>query len=145
MRNTIAISSLVAGVALIAVSHTHNSPAHADSVAQVQTAKKISRTTVVLIDPQGQSLDIIKPHVSIDAILSKKNLGTVMNEAPLVIALGPGFVAGKDAHFVIETNRGHNLGKIISSGTSEPDTGQPVNSGVMLFESAKRAGSRLLR
>lgn len=81
----------------------------------------------MLIDPQGQSLSIIKPHVSIDAILSKKNLGTVMNEAPLVIALGPGFVAGKDAHFVIETNRGHNLGKIISSGTSEPNTGQPVS------------------
>jgi len=79
----------------------------------------------MLIDPQGQCLNIIKPHVSIDAILSKKNLGTVMNEAPLVVALGPGFVAGKDAHFVIETNRGHNLGKIISSGTSEPNTSRP--------------------
>lgn len=79
----------------------------------------------ILIDPQWQNLNIIKPHVSIDAILSKKNLGTVMIEAPLVIALGPGFVAGKDAHFVIETNRGHNLGKIISSGTSEPNTGRP--------------------
>ena len=79
----------------------------------------------VLIDPQGQSLNSIKPHVCIDAILSKKNLGTNINDAPLVIALGPGFEAGKDAHFVIETNRGHNLGKIITTGTSEPNTGQP--------------------
>ena len=79
----------------------------------------------ILIDSKWQTGSIIKPHVFIDAILSKKNLGTNMDEAPLVIALGPGFVAGKDAHFVIETNRGHNLGKIITKGTAEPNTGKP--------------------
>ena len=48
-----------------------------------------------------------------------------MHDAPLVIALGPGFEAGKDAHFVVETNRGHNLGRLIASGTAEPNTGVP--------------------
>jgi len=65
------------------------------------------------------------PDVLIDAILAKRNLGTRRNEARLVIGLGPGFTAGEDCHLVIETNRGHDLGKIIDSGSAEPDTGVP--------------------
>ncbi len=48
-----------------------------------------------------------------------------MNDAPLVIALGPGFKTGEDAHFVVETNRGHNLGHLLLSGSAEPNTGVP--------------------
>lgn len=95
-----------------------------DTINDFPTHWKIKEIPV-LIDPMGHSLNTVKPHVSVDAILSKENLGTRMDEASLVIALGPGFVAGKDAHVVIETNRGHNLGRIISSGTSEPNTGLP--------------------
>jgi len=79
----------------------------------------------VAVDPCWQSLSMIRPDVVVDAILAKKNLGTKMNEAELVIGLGPGFSAGKDVHFVIETNRGHNLGRIITSGVAEPNTGIP--------------------
>lgn len=79
----------------------------------------------LLVDPQCEAKGIIDPHVLVDAILAKKNLGTSMNDAPLVIALGPGFEAGKDAHFVVETNRGHNLGRLITSGTAAPNTGIP--------------------
>ena len=79
----------------------------------------------VMVDPHWQTLNAIMPAVSLDAVLAKKNLGTRMNEARLVIGLGPGFVAGKDAHLVIETNRGHNLGRIITSGEAEPNTGAP--------------------
>jgi len=61
----------------------------------------------------------------IDAILAKCNLGTRKNEAPLVIGLGPGFTAGVDCHLVIETNRGHDLGRIIACGSAEPNTGIP--------------------
>ena len=93
----------------------------------------------VIIDPMGHNLNTVKPNVSIDAILGKKNLGTRMDEASLVIALGPGFVAGKDAHVVIETNRGHNLGRIISSGTSEPNTGLPSSIGGIAEERVLRA------
>jgi xanthine dehydrogenase accessory factor len=79
----------------------------------------------LLVDPQCEARRVIEPHVIVDAILAKKNLGTTMHDAPLVIALGPGFEAGKDAHFVVETNRGHNLGRLIASGTAEPNTGVP--------------------
>ena len=65
------------------------------------------------------------PDVVIDAILAKCNLGTRRDEAPMVIGLGPGFTAGEDCHLVIETNRGHNLGRIIASGKAEPNTGVP--------------------
>lgn len=71
----------------------------------------------------------LKPDVLIDAIMAKKNLGTQINDAPLVIGLGPGFTAGKDVHIVIETNRGHTLGKMIQNGTAEPDTGIPGDVG----------------
>jgi xanthine dehydrogenase accessory factor len=64
-------------------------------------------------------------NVSVDAILAKKNVGTKMDDAELVLGLGPGFSAGQDVHYVIETNRGHNLGKIITSGSAEPNTGIP--------------------
>ena len=79
----------------------------------------------VLVDPQAQAKHVIKPDVMVDAILAKKNLGTVREDAPLVIALGPGFDAGKDPHFVVETNRGHQLGRLLTAGAAEPDTGVP--------------------
>ncbi|MFA6682457.1 MAG: XdhC family protein, partial [Sphaerochaeta sp.] len=62
----------------------------------------------LLVDPQGSSLEKLKPICIVDAILAKKNLGTTIDDAPLVIALGPGFTAGKDCHVVIETKRGHS-------------------------------------
>ena len=61
----------------------------------------------------------------VDAILAKKNLGTTKNMAPLVIALGPGFTAGKDCDVVIETMRGHSLGRAIMKGEAIPNTGTP--------------------
>jgi xanthine dehydrogenase accessory factor len=63
--------------------------------------------------------------VLVDAILAKRNLGTRLNHAALVVGLGPGFVAGVDAHVVIETRRGHDLGRILTVGSAEPNTGIP--------------------
>jgi xanthine dehydrogenase accessory factor len=79
----------------------------------------------VLADPGWSTIEQIKPDVVVDATMAKCNLGTRLRDAPLVIGLAPGFVAGGDVHMVIETNRGHNLGRIISSGAAEPDTGVP--------------------
>lgn len=79
----------------------------------------------VLVDPEWAVISHLAPQVVIDAIIAKKNLGTTMAEAPLVIGLGPGFCAGKDVHCVIETNRGHDLGRIIGKGTAQADTGIP--------------------
>ncbi len=81
----------------------------------------------VLADPEWSTIEQIKPDVVVDATMAKCNLGTHLREAPLVIGLAPGFVAGDDVHMVIETNRGHNLGRIISTGAAEPDTGIPGN------------------
>lgn len=83
----------------------------------------------VIVDPDWSCLKAIQPHVVIDAIIAKKNLGTRLSDAPLVIGLGPGFEAGRDVHIVIETNRGHNLGRVIVKGCPEPDTGIPGNIG----------------
>jgi xanthine dehydrogenase accessory factor len=93
----------------------------------------------VVVDPQWQTLKAIQPAVIVDAVLAKKNLGTHMNEAPLVIGLGPGFYAGKDVHLVIETHRGHNLGIIITSGEAEPNTGIPGAIGGFTEERVLRA------
>lgn len=79
----------------------------------------------VIVDPEAESRRALRPQVLVDAILAKKNLGTAMGHAPLVIALGPGFSAGKDAHFVVETNRGHRLGRLLTSGGAQPNTGVP--------------------
>ena len=79
----------------------------------------------LLVDPRAESRHALNPEVVVDGILAKKNLGTSAKDAPLVIALGPGFEAGKDVHFVVETNRGHNLGRLLTSGSAQPDTGVP--------------------
>ena len=79
----------------------------------------------VLVDQAGLSIAALRPAVVVDAILAKKNLGTTKEMAPLVIALGPGFTAGEDVDVVIETKRGHNLGRVIRSGSAVPNTGIP--------------------
>jgi len=84
----------------------------------------------ILVDPDAKKTGkFLKPDVLVDAIIAKKNLGTQISDAPLVIGLGPGFTAGEDVHIVVETNRGHGLGRMILSGTAEPDTGIPAEIG----------------
>ena len=67
----------------------------------------------------------VKPTVLVDAILAKRNTGTRLTDAPFVVGLGPGFVVGQDVHAVVETNRGHYLGRVLWSGSAQPDTGVP--------------------
>jgi xanthine dehydrogenase accessory factor len=79
----------------------------------------------VLVDPRADCRSELLPAALVDAIMAKRNINTRITDAPCVIALGPGFTAGVDCHVVIETNRGHNLGRSIYTGSAEPDTGQP--------------------
>lgn len=79
----------------------------------------------LLIDPEGLAIGQRNPAVVVDAILAKRNLGTRKDMAPCVIASGPGFTAGTDADYVIETQRGHNLGRILTKGAAAPNTGVP--------------------
>lgn len=79
----------------------------------------------ILIDPESRCIEEYRPDAVIDAILAKKNLGTSREMAPLTIALGPGFEAGSDCDYVIETMRGHDLSRIINKGSALPNTGVP--------------------
>lgn len=89
----------------------------------------------VFSDPNLETISEIKPKGLIDAILAKKNLGTNKTLAPITIALGPGFSAPQDVNIVIETSRGHNLGKMIKDGAALPNTGIP---GIIGGESIRR-------
>jgi len=104
-----------------------------------------SETIPVVTNPQASIVTELKPKVVVDAIMAKVNTGTTIHDAPLVIALGPGFTAGQDCHAVVETNRGHWLGRVIYpgcgpavNGQAQPDTRTPG-----LIES--RADDRILR
>ena len=79
----------------------------------------------MLVDPNGESIARLKPLAVVDAILAKKNLGTSRSLAPITVALGPGFEAGCDVDAVVETQRGHNLGRVLWQGKAAPNTGIP--------------------
>lgn len=79
----------------------------------------------MLIDPEGTCLKDFQPLALVDGILAKKNLGTTRDMAPITVALGPGFTAGSDVDAVVETQRGHNLGRVIYEGSAAPNTGIP--------------------
>ena len=96
----------------------------------------------VIVDPKWTTIEEMHPDVVVDSILAKRNLGTRMEEAPLVIGLGPGFTAGRDVHMVIETNRGHNLGRIVLEGSAEANTGVPGDIGGYAGERVFRAPVR---
>lgn len=101
------------------------------------TARRIDVTSALWLALQTREIPILldieddwqslNPEVVVDARIAKRNIDTQMADAQLVIALGPGFVAGEDCHAVIETNRGHRLGRVIWRGSAEPNTATPGN------------------
>lgn len=93
----------------------------------------------VLADPAGDCIPLLKPDGVVDAILAKKNLGTKITDAPVVVAVGPGFTAGEDCHAVVETMRGHTLGRVYTSGAALPNTGVPGLIGGFSGERVLRA------
>lgn len=93
----------------------------------------------VVVDPRAEIITALRPNALIDAIIAKKNLGTGKSDAPAVVALGPGFTAGVDCHAVVETRRGHNLGRVFYSGRAEENTGVPGNIGGYTNERILRA------
>ncbi len=93
----------------------------------------------VLPDPEGKCVPALRPAVLVDAILAKRNLGTALTDAPAVIGVGPGFTAGVDCHAVVETQRGHYLGRVIWRGSAAANTGVPGNIGGYTVERVLRA------
>ena len=109
--------------------------------SDVDDAAKISRhgQIAVLADPQWNAIGKCKPLAVVDAIVAKKNMGTAIVDAPVTIGLGLGFTAGLDVRAVIETQRGHNLGKVIYQGPAAPNTGIPGEIGGYSTERLLRA------
>lgn len=93
----------------------------------------------VLADPEGRAVEALRPDVLVDAIMAKRNTGTRLGDAPLVVALGPGFRAGRDCHAVVETARGHFLGRVYWEGEALPNTGIPGEVGGASAERVLRA------
>ena len=110
----------------------------ATSFAAIQTVLAEGEVPVV-VDPAGSMLKQLRPTVLVEATLSKYNSGIMIEDAPVVIALGPGYEAGKDVHAVIETNRGHNLGRVYLQGSAEPNTGVPGAIGGYTIERLLRS------
>ena len=110
-------------------------------VKNMDEAEKVlsDRNIPVIVDEKAEIRKDYQPDVVVDAILAKKNLGTRITDAPLVIGVGPGFTAGEDCHAVIETKRGHYLGQAIWKGSAIPNTGIPGNIGGFTVERIIRA------
>ena len=83
----------------------------------------------VLVAPYLAALDPVQPDVVVDARLAKRNIDTSIHDAQVVVALGPGFIAGHDCHAVVETMRGPGLGRVMWRGSAQPDTGVPAELG----------------
>ncbi|ACB85776.1 selenium-dependent molybdenum cofactor biosynthesis protein YqeB [Natranaerobius thermophilus] len=79
----------------------------------------------LLVDPELNCLETVRPQILVEATLAKKNTGISKDDAPIVIALGPGYIAGQDVDAVVETKRGHYLGRVVYQGRALPNTGVP--------------------
>jgi len=88
----------------------------------------------IVIDPEATIKGKIKPDVLVDAIMAKRNTGTKITDAPLVIGVGPGFHASRDVHIVVESNHSDNLGRVILEGEAEKNAGMPVSIGGLTKE-----------
>ena len=133
IRRTVAFSEAI----------VHGEQTVEEVTAKLATAETVEETLAagcipVLVDPEGRSIPALKPDALVEAILAKRNLGTRITDAPAVIGVGPGFTAGADCHAVVETMRGHSLGRVIHEGSAIPNTGIPGLIGGF-------AGERVLR
>lgn len=106
-------------------------------VEDIDAAVCVSQADEVplLVDERADCVAVLHPAAVVDAILAKRNLGTNREMAPVTVGLGPGFTAGEDVDAVIETMRGHHLGRVLLQGAAIPNTGVP---GVIAGYAAER-------
>ena len=135
VRRTVAFSQCMYDGVTEVEGITARRAASKDEVQTILAAGEIP----VLADPEARILKELRFDAVVDAILAKRNLGTSLTDAPIVLALGPGFTAGVDCHGVIETKRGHDLGRLILEGAAIPNTGVPGDVGGYTRERIIRA------
>jgi len=135
IRRTVAFASAVTdGEVTVEALTAIRCDAEKDIVQALETGK-----IPVCVDSKGAWIKKLNPLGVVDAILAKKNMGTTREMAPIVIGMGPGFTAGIDVDVVIETNRGHNLGRVIYCGAAADNTGVPGDIGGYTHERVIRA------
>ena len=127
MEKPTAIRRTVCFSEAIRLGQTHAEDVLAKSAYDAKEARRLmsKRIIPVIADEDCSIKNELLPDVLVDAVLAKRNINTKIDDAGIVIALGPGFCAGRDCHAVIETQRGHNLGRVIKSGSAAPNTGIP--------------------
>lgn len=121
IRRTVAFSEAIRLGEARVEDATARLAADADAARAIAAAGDIA----VVVDPSAQMVDALAPDAVVDAILAKRNLGTHMGMAPVVVGVGPGFTAGEDCHAAVETKRGHYLGRAIYQGSPIANTGVP--------------------
>lgn len=122
IRRTVAVSTAVS------TGSTEVEGMRAELVTQIDQIDESLRrgcVPVVVAPSMAEITDLLSPTTIVDARLAKRSLDTSMHDAPLVIGLGPGFTAGANCHAVVETNRGHRLGRVLWTGSAQADTGTP--------------------
>ncbi len=135
VRRTVAFSQCIYDGVTEVEGITARRAANGEEASAILAAGEIP----VLVDPEARILDELPFGAVVDAILAKRNLGTSLTDAPIVLALGPGFTAGVDCHGVVETMRGHDLGRLILEGSAIPNTGVPGDVGGYTKERIIRA------
>ena len=127
MEKPTAIRRTVCFSEAIRLGQTHVEDVLAKRAYNAKEARRLmsKRIIPVIADEDCSIKNELLPDVIVDAILAKRNINAKIDDAGIVIALGPGFCAGRDCHAVIETQRGHNLGRVIRSGSAAPNTGIP--------------------
>ena len=135
VRRTVAFSQCIYDGVAEVEGITARRAANGEEASAILAAGEIP----VLVDPEARILDELPFGAVVDAILAKRNLGTSLTDAPIVLALGPGFTAGVDCHGVVETMRGHDLGRLILEGSAIPNTGVPGDVGGYTKERIIRA------
>lgn len=131
IRRTVAFSEA------IRLGETRVEGARARLARDAREARAIagSGDIAVVVDPAAEMASELGPDAVVDAILAKKNLGTTIDMAPVVIGVGPGFTAGVDCHAAVETKRGHYLGRALYEGRPIANTGVP---GIIAGHGAER-------
>jgi len=128
IRRTVTFASAIYDGS-IEVEHTIGRRVHIESIEHEAAACWVADQIPVVVDPDRLVATRLHPIALIDAIMAKRNTDTHITDAPIVVALGPGFTAGVECHAVIETQRGHNLGRVYYRGAAQPDSGTPGNVG----------------
>lgn len=135
IRRTVCFSEAIANGSFRVEDVTAEFAPSVDTVDAILKRRRIA----VLVDPNADCIRKLKPTAVIDAILAKKNLGTSLSDAPIVIGVGPGFTVGVDCHAIVETQRGHDLGRVITTGSAAPNSGIPGNISGFTTERILRA------